>query len=109
MDESTQIGWVTLGEARGQWSDAPLDDAHLADLLDASYEQCLAYAPLLGVDQEVPSRYRLAQLDQARNLYRTLKTGDGGQFGGEEGIVVFPLNWHVKRLLRPQKGVPVVG
>lgn len=110
LDESTQVGWVTLGEARAQWADAPVDDEYLADLLDSAFDQCEAYAPALAEDEAAPVRYRVAQVMQARAIYRAMKTGDNDSLGADGfTVTVFPMDWNIKNLLRPRRGVPIVG
>lgn len=58
----------------------------------------------------IPTSYKRAQLMQSRNIWNATKQ-DGGQEIGPEGfaIRVFPLDFHVRQLLRPKRGVPFVG
>lgn len=109
---TTQVGWVWTEDVRAQWADAPLDDQDLADLLSAAYEQCAAFAPVLTAEQiaSPPANYKLAQVMQARALYRSLKAGSGDTMG-DDGmtVTVFPMDWTVKNLLRPKRGLPRVG
>jgi hypothetical protein len=90
----------------GQWPDAAqMSTAELTDYLQAAYEQCVAYLPdtanLAAVP--VPSRWRLAQLSQARALFRSGVAGSGDQIG-QDGltITVYPMDWTVRNLLRPR-------
>lgn len=105
---SPSYGWHTVGSAQERWPDAPVDDEDLNDLLETARIQCEAYAP--AVSGEVPVNYRQAQLMQARNLWQSIKADPGGQIGADGlAIPVFPLDWVVKNLLRPKRGVPTFG
>lgn len=113
------IGWVSTTdlEASGEWADAPEDPTMLASYLTAAYEQCRAYLPHRrdadGVLRPVepyetsePSyaRCALAQLMQARALYRAALAGSGDQIGPDGlTVTVFPMDWTVKNLLRPKR------
>lgn len=84
------------------WPDAPSDPDVLDELLEASYEQCAAYVPGI-VETPVPSRYRIAQVMQARAIQRSLVSGTGDQMGGDGyTVTVFPMDWNVRNLLRPR-------
>lgn len=104
-------GWHTPDSVRDsdQWADAlHLSDEALADLLETARIQCEAYAP--AVAGVVPVNYRQAQLLQARNLWQAVKQDTGGQVdGGGFSIPVYPLDWVVKGILRPKRGVPSFG
>jgi len=102
------IGWHTLDTARDGWLDAPDEDDQLWELLESARIQCEAYAPPLG--DVVPVNYRQAQLMQARNLWQSVRQDPGSQLGPDGmTITVFPLDWIVKALLRPKRGVPSFG
>ena len=67
------------------------------------------FAPALFT-QDVPEHYVAGQILQARNLIRAGVTGDQGGSGGYEQVVTaFPLDWTVKQLLRPRRGLPYFG
>lgn len=115
------MGWLTRDEARwppywpgdrgGGSDDDPgedIDSYGLEALLTSAREQCEAYAPALPEGAEVPERYRLAQSLQARALFRAGLTS--GQSIGADGLVipVFAMDWHVKALLRPPSGRPII-
>jgi len=77
-------------------------------LLAAARTQCEAFAPALEEGEDVPENYRLAQALQARALYRSGIAGSGDQIGPDGlTVTVFPMDWTVKRLLRPET-VPVI-
>ncbi|KQQ22878.1 hypothetical protein ASF48_07000 [Rathayibacter sp. Leaf299] len=101
-------GWHSLASARAsEWADAPLDDVQLWTVLEAAREQCEEFAP--AYSGPVPIRYRQAQLVQARALWQSVKSNGQSQIGGEGfAVTVFPMDWSVKKLLRPLRGRPVV-
>ena len=103
-------GWQSLGSARQQWADAPFDDALLYELLDIAGGQVVAFAPALALDARIPTDYKRAQLMQSRNLWNATKD-NGNQEMGADGftIPIKPLDWHIRQLLRPKRGIPVVG
>lgn len=109
-------GWLTytegedVAELRAYWSNVDeVDPADIAVHLAAAREQCEAFAPQLGDGGEVPEAWRLAQGMQARALYRSGVVGSGDSYGAEGfTVTVFPMDWTVKNLLRPKRGVPVV-
>jgi len=106
-------GWVETDTDLTTWMDAPDDDLVLASYLMAAYEQCLAFLPYT-VDKEtgvrsaivpdpVPERFVLAQLMQARALYRSGIAGSDDAIGPDGlSVTVFPMDWTVKNLLRPK-------
>ncbi len=99
-------GWLTLEMARSQWSDAPLDDVFLAQILDAAKLQCVAYAPVLAVDALVPVNYLHAQLMQARALYQSVVANQQDNIGVDGFQVrVFPLDFTIRALLRPKRAI----
>lgn len=106
--DDPDTGWHTLHSARRvDWPDAPSDDATLYELLQSARESCLAYAPPLPAGAPVPPRWRQAQLKVARIIWADLQAG-GGDVIGPDGITtrVYPLDLHVKQLLRPKQGRP---
>lgn len=115
--------WHDAGSARALadlWPDVhSIDPTVLEVLLQAAREQVIAYAPTLppyepeGEDpapQQIPARYALGQLRQAQNLWNAARVDSAGGFGDAEQFVVrpTPLDWHIKQILRPQKGRPRV-
>jgi len=104
------IGWVETETDLAEWRDAlGLDPDDLARYLQAAYEQCAAYAPALAEGAEIPARYTLAQVMQARALYRSVLAGSGDQIGPDGmAVTVYPMDRVVKGLLRPRTGRPVV-
>jgi len=102
------VGWVDTETDIEGWADAPADDAELARLLRASYEQCVQFLPHVGgvpqVPEDVPARLVQAQIMQARALYRSTLAGAGDQIGADGmAVTVFPMDWTVKNLLRPKR------
>lgn len=102
--ESAGTGWHTIDTARTDWQGGPPTEDHvLFDLLTIAREQVLAFAPARDEADEIPTRYRQAQLMQARNTWNaTVKNPrDDTQGFGDFAVPVFPLDWSVKRLIRP--------
>ena len=104
--------WADLPQARAHWLDSgPLDDDKLTDLLTIATDQCKAYAPVMPDADEIPVRYALATVYQAREVYAAEQRGDASDVIGVGDYVIRarPLTAAVKQLLRPQTRVPVVG
>lgn len=111
--------WHTPETIRAEWEDAEqIGDSLLAQLVVAARDAVIAYAPALPAftpteevpDQPIPDRYRVAQLMQVRNLWSAVDVKPAGDIGGETYTYQpRPLDWHVKALLRPQRGRPRVG
>lgn len=99
--------WVELDKARALWPDAPIDDELLTSYLVAAEQQCSVYAPTLPLDADIPERYLVATVMQARAIYRSLRAASNDQMGADGfAVTVFPLDWNVKALLRPKRGKP---
>lgn len=104
--------WHTLDTARHEWADAEhLPDATLYQLLEDVREQVLDFAPALAVDATVPPRYKRGQLMQARNSWNAARVDPATGGDGEETFIIrpFPLDWSIKQVLRPRRGIPVVA
>lgn len=107
--------WHDVESARDRWVDAPLDDDQLQELLDVAQGQVIAYAPALpepeeGENLDIPAHYRTGQLMQARNIWNAQKVDAASGGMGEDTFVArpHPLDWMVKQVLRPRRGVPHV-
>ena len=84
------------------WID--LDPPALAGVLDAARDQCEAWASFEA--GAVPVRARHAQALQAKALVRSGDAGPEDTLGGfGETITIFPMDWTVKRLLRPERRI----
>lgn len=105
------MAWADATKARQFWADAAsISDASLAVLLEAATEQCAAYAPVLADGDPLPDRYVLACVYQAREIHAASQRGEQDVIGvGDYAIRARPLTAAVKQLLRPQRGLPVVG
>lgn len=107
--------WYTVEEAQDDWADWPRQDDDGTDLLEsylaAAKEAVLAYAPVVETPLvDIPDGYRIAQLLQARNIWNSGKATPTGDFdGGQYSLTTFPLDWQVRQLIRPKRGVPVIG
>jgi hypothetical protein len=99
-------GWLTLETTRAQWSDAPLDDVFLRQILDTAKAQCVAYAPSLLLGAQVPVTYVQAQLLQARAIYQSVIANQQDAVGVEGFQVrVFPLDFTIRAMLRPKRAI----
>lgn len=105
-------GWVTLIQARRLWPDAQhLTDEDLIWYLNAAYEAAVEFAPVLADGETAPDAWGIAQVMQARAIFRSVSAGSRDEFLGADGaaVTVFPLDWNVRQLLRPKRGVPTIG
>lgn len=107
--------WHTVESARDEWVDAPYDaddgDTLLLSLLSSAKDAVLAFAPAVDTPLvEIPEGYRLAQLMQAKNIWNSSKASPSGDFdGGQYSLTTFPLDWQVRQLIRPKRGLPVIA
>jgi hypothetical protein len=103
--------WHTLDSIRAEWPDAEaIGDATLWEMLEVVKEQVLTFAPALAEGTPVPANYRLGQRVQVRNLWNATKVAPDGTVGSDDFVIrPFPLDWHVKAILRPKRGIPVIG
>ena len=102
--------WHDIESAREQWLDAEtISDDTLEALLEVAQSQVIAYAPALPTE-DVPTNYAYAQLRQAQNLWNAGRVDALGGVGDGNDFVArpFPLDWHVKAILRPARGRPRV-
>jgi hypothetical protein len=102
-------------EAVGMWDvdgTFTLLDANLSPEMLPPSADALAivfYAPS-AFYLPVPAHYRLAQIMHARNMWNAGKASTSGSFDGSEyGLSTFPLDWAVKQLLRPQRGMGAIA
>lgn len=105
-------GWHTIDSARQEWyTGAPSLDRRLFQLLQMAKQQVVEFAPALADNEPVPANYAEAQLMQARNLWNAGRVDpSAGGLGDEEFVIrPFPLDWIVKQVLRPQKGIGAIG
>lgn len=125
----TPDGWHTLASARDEWRDAPKTDVRLFDLLEIAKGQVIKYAPdedddgypdsslYPGADVfpsngvSVPTNYRYAQLMQARNLWNAGRVDPANGGIGEDSFIIQPrpLDWTVRQIIRPKRGVPTIA
>lgn len=106
------VGWVNANPGDpvfGNWADVPVDAPTLTLYLQSAYEQCLEFLPhdedgAPVVPDPVPQRFGMAQMLQARALYRSALAGDNNSIGMDGmQVTVFPMDWTVKNLLRPKR------
>jgi len=123
--------WYDTTNARADWVDAPANDVQLETLLAISQNQVIAFAPkytdpttavvslgfidpvtgITGPVTVIPPDYRQAQLMQARNIWNATKVDPANASLGEDQFVIrpFPLDWMVKQIIVPKRGIPWVG
>jgi hypothetical protein len=102
--------WHTLDSIREDWPDGEtISDAMLWTLLEIVRQQIAEFGTTLtGTAALDATNY--AQRVQVRNTWNAAKVSPAGEFGGDEFVIrPFPLDWHVKQILRPKRGVPVVA
>lgn len=111
--EALPIGgdvWHTVSSAReADWPDArEMSDMTLYELLETAKHDVIEFAPVLAEGQPIPPSYRMAQLAHARNRWNAALADPGtGDIGGEGfAIPARPLDWQIKQLLRPSRGIP---
>jgi hypothetical protein len=95
-----------------EWPDAAtMPPESLASFLDAAQDPALEYAPVLPEGADVPARYRLAVIYQARDIRRAaLRSGDSEAIGdGAYPVRVAPMSLTVRSLLRPPSARPRFG
>ncbi|MFC4632117.1 hypothetical protein ACFO6V_28000 [Promicromonospora alba] len=99
------MAWNDIGSAliTEVWADAPTFNVNaLTAYLEAAHTQCVAYAPALVDDADIPQSYLLAEIMQARALANSMTAGTADQFGDGFAVTVYPMDWNVKNLLRPK-------
>lgn len=124
--------WHTVASIRLVWDDAhQIEDSLLEELLEVAKSAIIAYAPTpseefpgLTLDdwedawdgewgdesENIPARFRVAQMSHTKNLWNAVRVGaDGSQGGDTFEIQPRPLDWHVKQMLRPARGRYFVG
>lgn len=111
---------ASLEYARATWADArDISDTVLSDLLDTAWSACAEYAPAEQVTEYTTDpgtfpggilvRWRHANVLHARDLWRaTQRDGDIVSFDAY-AMRARPVSDVVRALLRPRRGVPMVG
>lgn len=96
--------WADKAQARSHWPDAVnLDDALLDVLLEAATEQ-LAASRTLPLPDPIPTRWALANIYHARDLYQAgQRNGDVIGFG-DYAVRARPMSSTVKQLMDPPRG-----
>ena len=98
------------------WVDAPLSNLEMCGMiLDTAREQVEHFAPTptpSGEGEDVPdppSRYVLAQLQQAKNLWNAGRVSSDGEVGAEGySFTPRPLDKTIRQMIRPVNGRPHV-
>lgn len=94
--------WAEWVDVMAFWPECTLQPQETEGLILAAHAQCVAFAPALPAEvTQIPANYRMAEVLQARALYRAGASSQD-QFGVDGATVtVFPMDWQVKSLLRP--------
>lgn len=103
-------GWHTLDTVREDWPDGErLDDVRLWEMLEVVRGQIAEFGTTLtGTAAYDATRY--AQRVQTRNTWNAAGVDSSGGMGGEDFVIrPFPLDWHVKQILRPKRGIGSVA
>lgn len=109
--EDPADGWNTIAAMRAKWADAPDDDAYVYELMLAARRDCLRFNPAadpaaVDLDPDDATAYRLAQQLQVMGRWAASRATNTNRLGDDEtGVTVFPMDWHVKSLLRPHTAV----
>ena len=110
--------WHDIDSVRDDWIDAPLNDDVLTELLAVAKTQVMAYARKVhrtayeaAIEAEevwdVPDELRLAQRRHVENMWNAGRVDTGGGIGSDDFVMKpHPIDWHVKQLIRPRRGVP---
>lgn len=106
-------GWASLSYAREQWVAAEsIDDSMLWEVLEVARADVIAFAKALPEGTRPPLNYLRGQLMHARDLWNAASASPSGGFG-EDGagfaVVPRPLDWMVKQVLRPKRGIPAIA
>lgn len=112
--------WYSVDDAAEQsrlvaaWQDAPIENVELcSSLLEVARGQVVAYAPAPGeaddLDDNPPTNYVLAQLQQAKNLWNAGRVASDGTIGVESfSFTPRPLDKTIRSIIRPVDGKPHV-
>lgn len=104
-------GWHTIDSLRdAMGEDFTANDQQAWSLLQIAKMSVLAYAPELLEDALPPVNYVQAQLMQARNVLNAVKTDPAQGSDGDLFVIrPYPLDNFIRQMLRPKRGIPVVG
>jgi hypothetical protein len=119
--------WYSVVDVEAQtrviaaWMDAPTANLETCGyILEMARDQIWAYAPesedddgvpvTVLVDDTVPTRLVLAQLNQAVNLWNAGRVNSAGDLGSDGYVFTpRPLDKTIRGMVRPKKGVFSVG
>lgn len=116
------VAWHDVSSARAQWADAPKGNGQeLEDLLDAAKDAVWRYVYPEWADlkddgtpnpipDDVPTRFRIAQLLQVRAVWGLPRTGGGDSVGIQDYAArVYVLGYDIQKVLVPPSRLPVIG
>jgi hypothetical protein len=99
--------WHSVESIRLEWPDAEhIPDASLWEILEVAKDQVLEFAPVLAAGVSIPVTWRTAQRVQSRNIWNAARVAPDGTAGMDDFVIrPFPLDWHVKQILRPKRAI----
>lgn len=114
------VGWVDVAQVGALWEDADLlEAATLREVLAAAHEDAVDYLRdtlgeytdpgELDPPQEVPHRWRVAQVMLAKHLWARMRTGNADSIGPDGlQLSTYPLVLEARAQLRPRRS-PLAG
>lgn len=114
------VGWVDVEQVGAIWEDADLlEDAALREVLAAAHEDAVDYLrdsagtftdpTELDPPEEVPARWRVAQVMLARHIWARMRTGNSDSYGPDGmQLSTYPLVLEARAQLRPKRS-PLAG
>lgn len=101
--ESLEGPWLSLAELREEWADAPENNRVLFAISRAAIRAILRWAPNNPNDPATPDAdsYRRAHVMHSRATWQAATGTTSDTLGdGEFAVTIYPLDWHVKNVLR---------
>lgn len=109
------VGWVDLTEAEELWEDAAhLETRALRMVLATAHEDAVDYLRDTDGDytdpreldppQEIPQRWKVAQIMLARHIWARMRTGNQDSYGPDGlALSTYPLVLEARAQLRPKR------
>lgn len=105
QDEADE--WHTLDTIRAEWPDAEhIPDVSLWEILEVAKGQVVEFAPAIAAGAPIPIEWKTAQRVQSRNIWNAARVAPDGTTGQDDFVIrPFPLDWHVRQILRPKRAI----
>lgn len=98
--------FYTAEEAAQAWAGLGVPDtAQLADLLEVSRAEILAFSPVTD-EANIPAGHRWAHLQHAKNIWNAQNVNPSGTIGDDAqgfALTPHPIDWSIKQRLRPRR------